>query len=149
MSLCQLLNHLNLSFQLSPGYLWSRSVYENLSTIQCCINHRIVWYPSFLTNLISYCGVLIINNKNSYRNSNFASNLLYRLWKPKLTNFSFIFPCWKTSGLIVIISISCNSLTSYSYYFILIKYNSCIIQSSFMHYRASNLAHNLLSDTRF
>ena len=149
MPLSQLLNHLNLSFQFSSSYLWSRSVYKNLSTIQCSVYHWIVWNPSLLTNFISYCGILIINNKNSYRNSYFSSNLLYGLWKSKLSYFSFIFPCRKASCLIVIISISCNRFTSDSYDFILIKYNPCIVQSSFMHNRTSYLAHNLLSDTRF
>jgi len=149
MPLSQLLNHLNLPFQFSSSYLWSRSVYENLSTIQCSVYHWIVWNPSLLTNFISYCCILIINNKNSYRNSYFSSNLLYGLWKSKLSYFSFIFPCRKASCLIVIISISCNRFTSDSYDFILIKYNSCIVQSSLMHNRTPDLTHNFLSDTRF
>lgn len=122
-------NHLYLSFEFSTHTVRSRGIYKNLCTIECSINHWIVWNPTFLTNFVCHWGIIKLNDKDSNRNLSLPCNVLYSLWEFEISHTSFTFPRCKLSGLKIIVSISKDHFGSDSDDFVIVHQDSCIIES--------------------
>ena len=149
MSVSKFWNHLYFSFQFTSLTVRSWRIDKDLCTIKCCINHGIVWDPTFFTDFICHWSIVKLNNKNSNRYLSLSCYVLNCLWKFKSSNTSFTVPWCKLSCLEIIISICENHFWSYSNDFVIVHYYSCIIKSCFMEHRASNIDNNSFSNFTF
>lgn len=113
-------NHLYLSFQFSTHTVRSRGVYKNLCAIECCIDHWIVWNPTFFTNLVCHWSIVKLNDKDSDGNLSLSCNVLDSLWKFEISYTSFTFPRCELSCLKVIVSISKDHFGSDSDDFVIV-----------------------------
>lgn len=148
-SFSQFRNHLNFPFQFSPCDLRGWAIYENLSSIQSCIDHGIVRNPGLLTNFISQSCVLKIDDKDTNGNSDLSSEFLNHLWQLELSNLSFVLPCWKTSSLIVHVPIRSDCFDSDGHNLALVENDSSIVKSCLMEHWSTKFANYLLCDSRF
>lgn len=124
--------HLYLSFEFSTHTVRSRGVNKNLCTIECSIDHRIVWNPTFLANFVCHWSIIKLNDKDSNGDLSLPCNVLDSLWKFEISHTSFTFPRCELSCLKVIVSISKDHFGSDSDDFVIVHQDSCIIESCFV-----------------
>lgn len=148
-SFSQFWNHLNFPFEFSPCDLRGRTIYENLGSIQSCIDHGVVRNPGLFTNFVCQSCVLKVYDKNTNGNGDLSCEFLYHLGQLKLSNLSFVLPCWKTSRFIVHVPIGSDSFDSDGHNLGLVEDDSGVVKSCFMKHRSTKFANYLLCDSRF
>lgn len=149
MSFCELLNHLNFSFKFASYDFGCRTIDENLSSIQGSIDHWVVRNPSLFTDFVGDGRILVVDYENTDGDSDLACHFLNDLRQLELTDFSFVFPCRETSGLIVHVTVCRDRFDSDSDNFGLIENDSGVVKGGLVEDRSTQLTDNVVRDSRF
>ena len=78
-----------------------------------------------------------------------SGEFLYDLRKLEFTNTPFLFPCGKTSGFVVHITVSSDGFDSNGHYFGLVNDDSGVVECSLVENGSSQFANYILSDSGF